>query len=63
VYKKRKQRERRFNLISSSQNRSPDFSHSYEALIFWYFFIKEKVQKTKKCSIVNTQVESNYEEP
>jgi hypothetical protein len=35
------------NLISSSRI-LPVFSLFHAALIFWYFFIKEKVQKDKK---------------
>ena len=38
----------RINLDSSCQNRCLFLANFCEALIFWYFFIKKKVQKTKK---------------
>jgi len=40
------------NLRFFLPKRSPVFSHFWEALIFWYFWIKPKVQKAKKSNLL-----------
>jgi hypothetical protein len=42
------------NLRFFQPKRSPVFSHFWEALIFWYFWIKPKVQKVKKGNLLGT---------
>jgi len=40
------------NLRFFLPKRSPVFSHFWEALIFWYFWIKPKVQKVKMGNLL-----------